>query len=441
MKETKRTTPNRRIFYIVVSLVAALALWIYVRTMVNPYSDPWVYRIPVTFVGEEALTEEREMILLAGQYATVDLHVYGKRTDTATLDRSNVTVSVDLSTVRSAGTYALEYEISFPDNIGDNAITILEQTPSSVEISVGKMLTKKIPVYGSGGSPAEGYLAETMICEPNEITVRGPEEIVKQLHHAEVYLDREELDRTVNTTLPFTLMDNNENVIEDEQLVCDVTEIAVELPIMATKEVDLTVELIDGGGATSHDADVDISPEKITISGDAELLKGINQISLGTIKLSEVLVQATLQRPIVLPNDTEILSGEEDANITVELVGLNSRTIRTTNIELIDLPDEENYQYDIVSKSLNVVIRGKTAVVEQIYASNLRAVADLSDYTEPGQYKIPVTVYVDGYSDVGILHEEEYTIVVTISEKTEEPTPEPVAEPEPEPENSAEKTA
>ncbi len=420
MKETKKATPNKRIFYIIVSLLCALALWIYVRTAVNPYSDPWVYRIPVTFVGEAELTDDREMILLSGQYATVDLHIYGKRTDTATLNRSNITISVDLSTIRSAGDYALDYEISFPDSIAKNAITVLEQTPSSVKISVGKMLTKTVPVYGSGGSPAEGYLAETMICEPGEITVRGPEEVVKQIHHAQVYLDRDELDRTVNTVLPFTLMDNNENVIEDERLSCDVEEIVVELPILATKEVDLTVELIDGGGATSHDVNVDINPAKVTIAGDAELLKGINQISLGTIKLSEILVQATLQRTIVLPNDTEILSGEEEASITVELVGLNSRTIRTTNIELINPPDEERFSYDVISKSLNVVIRGKTAVVEQIYASNLRAVADLSDYTEPGQYKVSVTVYVDGYTDVGILHEEEYTVVVTIAERNTE---------------------
>ena len=103
----------------------------------------------------------------------------------------------------------------------------------------------------------------------------------------------------------------------------------------------------------------------------------------------------------MLPNDTENLSGETEANISVELVGLNSRTIRTTNIELINLSDEENYSYDVISKSLNVVVRGKTALVEQIYATNLRAVADLSDYTEPGLYKVPVTVYVDGYTGRG----------------------------------------
>ena len=56
-------------------------------------------------------------------------------------------------------------------------------------------------------------------------------------------------------------------------------------------------------------------------------------------------------------------------------------------------------------------------MVEEIYPANLRVVADLTEYDEPGQYKVPVTVYVDGYADVGILHEGDYAIVVSITQK------------------------
>lgn len=417
MKQTKKLGQNKRLFYFIIAVVGSLALWIYVRSEINPYSDPWVYRIPVEFEGLEMLEEERNLILLSGEDATVDLHLYGKRLDTATLNRSNISVTVDLSTIKNANTYSLDYEIDFPDSIPENAITILEQTPSSVQLTMGKVLTKTIEVHGSGGSPAEGYLAEEMICEPNTITVRGPEELVKTLDRAEVYLDRDNLERTVNTVLDYTLMDKDDNPVSDERLSCDVTQIEVELPIVATKEVALTVELISGSGATEQDTDCFIKPDKIQIAGDAELLKGINQISLGSIELGEVFGQATLQRTIVLPNDTQNLSGEEEATITVELRGLDTRTIRATRIELINQMDEDEYVYSAVSSSLSVVIRGKTSVVEQIYPSNLRVVADLAEYTEPGQYKVPVTVYIDGYTDVGILHEGEYAVVVSITER------------------------
>ena len=41
MKENKKTSPNRRIIYLVISLLCSLALWVYVRTAVNPYADSW----------------------------------------------------------------------------------------------------------------------------------------------------------------------------------------------------------------------------------------------------------------------------------------------------------------------------------------------------------------------------------------------------------------
>ena len=414
----KKPIQSSRILYMIVALIGSVALWIYVRSEVNPYSDPWIYRIPVTFEGEDVLNEDRSLIVLSGADTTVDLHLYGKRLDTATLNRSNIQITVDLSTIRSAGTYSLDYDISFPDSISANAITVRERSPSSVQLTVGKLQTKSIPVKGSGGSPAEGYLAETMICDPEQITIRGPEDVVKTIDHAEVYLDRDNLERTVNATLDYVLVDADGNVVENDHIFCDVSQIDVELPIVATKEVPLTVELVDGSGATADDAYCTIEPKSIQISGDAELLKGINQISLGSIELAEVFVQATLPRTIVLPNDTQNLSGVDEAVISVELRGLDTRTIRTTTIDLINEPDTEKYNYTIVSSSLSVVVRGKAAVVEQIYSTNLRVVADLTDYKEPGQYKVPVKVYVDGYADVGILHESEYTIVVSIAEKT-----------------------
>ena len=328
----KKPIQSSRILYMIVALIGSVALWIYVRSEVNPYSDPWIYRIPVTFEGEDVLNEDRSLIVLSGADTTVDLHLYGKRLDTATLNRSNIQITVDLSTIRSAGTYSLDYDISFPDSISANAITVRERSPSSVQLTVGKLQTKSIPVKGSGGSPAEGYLAETMICDPEQITIRGPEDVVKTIDHAEVYLDRDNLERTVNATLDYVLVDADGNTVENDHIFCDVSQIDVELPIVATKEVPLTVELVDGSGATADDAYCTIEPKSIQISGDAELLKGINQISLGSIELAEVFVQATLPRTIVLPNDTQNLSGVDEAVISVELRGLDTRTIRTTDV-------------------------------------------------------------------------------------------------------------
>ena len=66
-----------------------------------------------------------------------------------------------------------------------------------------------------------------------------------------------------------------------------------------------------------------------------------------------------------------------------------------------------------------MLIRASTADISKITSNNLRVVADLSDYTTAGTNTVPVTIYIDGFPDAGVIGDE-YTIVVTLAEKTDE---------------------
>jgi hypothetical protein len=59
--------------------------------------------------------------------------------------------------------------------------------------------------------------------------------------------------------------------------------------------------------------------------------------------------------------------------------------------------------------------------IDQLVASNIRAVADLSTVSSAtGQYLVPVSIYVDGFADVGAMGS--YSVLVTISDATETTT-------------------
>ena len=66
--------------------------------------------------------------------------------------------------------------------------------------------------------------------------------------------------------------------------------------------IPLTVDLIDGGGATAADVNVEISPATVTVvaetEGDVTLP---DSISLGEIDLSNVLGNTSFSLPITLP--------------------------------------------------------------------------------------------------------------------------------------------
>ena len=230
-------------------------------------------------------------------------------------------------------------------------------------------------------------------------------------------ITREDVDRTLSYSTTYSLVDSDDNPIEDSSIQRETEEVTVTLNVLSTKEVPLDVTIIDGGGATSKDTKIEIDPPTITLSGDATVLDGINKITLGTIDLADIEASTrTIPFDIVIPNDTKNVSGVDQANVTVTIRNKATAVIRATNITFIHVP--EGLEPTSVTKQVQVTIRAATSEIQKITANNIRVVADLADFSLPGTNTVPVTIYIDGYPDAGYIGD--YTIVVSLAEKTDD---------------------
>ena len=188
----------------------------------------------------------------------------------------------------------------------------------------------------------------------------------------------------------------------------------VTMTVGVVKRVKLTVNLLPGGGATGEQAKCDISPSTITVVGSEEELEGLTEISLGSIDLSQVVDTATISKPIVLSPTLENADGVTEAQVTVVVEGLSTKTVTVTNIETVNQPD--NYQVDVVTQERVVVIRGSESVLESLDASQIRIVADLSDVTATGTYpRRQRRVYLNASDEVGPVGT--YTINVNVRKR------------------------
>ena len=118
---------------------------------------------------------------------------------------------------------------------------------------------------------------------------------------------------------------------------------------------------------------------------------------------------------IPLDNELRNTTGVSEAKVTVEVLGLETRNYKVTNISYINL--KEGYTAEIITQSLDVTLRGTPEVLEQIKDENIRAVADLADLSEStGTYMPKVRIYIDGFTDVGALkvNGSDYTVSVEI---------------------------
>ena len=258
---------------------------------------------------------------------------------------------------------------------------------------------------------AEGYQAGTAAISPETVTVSGPIEQVNRIARVVAILEATDLSQQYAGNLPLTLLDSSGEELTDLEVTLSAEYAYVVLPVVVVKEVDLTVEVIPGGGATEENATVKIEPETITVAGSQEALEALTEISLGSVDLSQVVGSRTYTLPIDLSASLENVSGITSATVTVTVEGLSTREFVVDNIRYVNEP--EGCQVTIVTQERTVQVRGREEDLDLISASQLRIVADLSEYTSPGTYSVPVRVYLDSSSTVGVIGE--YTITVTIS--------------------------
>lgn len=403
---------DSRAFWMVVSLLASLAMWVYVTSMQSTEFTQTFYGVEVQLVGEDSLRESRNMVITDLDTSTVTVRVKGPRRIVAGLDASDLKACVDVSKLSRSAYTTQQYYISYPDGTDTTDIDDSTKSPGTVSFMVSPLNSKTIQVRGSfDGSLAEGYTAETPVFEPATITVSGADANLKDISYAWVTFGKEEVDSTYKVETGFTLMNEKGEECSTVGLTCSEDVVTATLPLMLVKEIPLSVDVIEGAGATKANAKIKIEPDRITLAGDSAILSGMNKIVLDTIDLTDF--EKTLSMTYTIPIDNEInnLTGVTEAKVTIELVGLETKTFRVKNISCTNVT--EGYTAEIISESIDVVMRGTAEQISQLKGDNIRAVADLTDYKEStGQFMPTVKIAVDGFTDIGAVGQNTISIEI-----------------------------
>ncbi len=410
-------------FYIVISIIASILLWTYVVSYENTTQTVTLTGLEVTYVGGEDILQDRNLLVTDRDIQDVTLSLLVKRSLVPQLTNDTVHVSVDLRDIRTSGTFDKAYTVTY-DGVDEDSVIILRKVPEVMRVNIDNMVTvPSVEVRGVfDGTVAEGFMLEPIVYSPETVSVSGPESLVSRISYARVVIDRENLSRTVRGTVDFTLVDKDGQPIESQEITTSVDEVEYTIPIVMVKDVGLSVKLLDGGGATENDAVVKIEPSTITLSGDAELLNGVNQLVLGTVDLATFTQSVTETFPIILPNSVNNLSGEKEAAVTVTIKGLSTKRVITTNISFANV--SEGYVAKPITQYKEVVIRGPMEIIDLITGDNIFIVGDLTDIGNAvGRYSVPTTVTIPGYREAGVIGDN-YNVVVSLEVYEPEPGPE-----------------
>lgn len=392
------------------SFAIALSLWLYVVTVVSPNSDKHYYNIPVTLQSEVVL-QERGLMITTTDLPTVSLHLEGNRTDLNKLNSSNITIAVDVSRIGEAGTHNLTYTPSYPGDVPNNAISVLSRTPGTITLTVEERISKQVPVdILYTGSLSEDYMAdkENKELDYENINIVGPKSVIDQIAMAQIEVNLDNRTESISEQFYYTLCNEKGEPVDAQHVTTDVEAVTLSLRIVRVKEIDLVVNVIDGGGATVDTSTITIEPKTIRVSGSDSLLEGLEHLELGTIELGQMLEDAVLTFPIKLPEGVTNETGVLEAAVDVRFPDLATKTLKVKSFTAVDVP--AGLEADIITKVLEIQFRGPKASVEKIKEEDITVNVSFANEQEGTvTVKADITIDIDGVGAVGT-----YNITATL---------------------------
>lgn len=396
----------------VLSLVIAVALWAYVITVQNPEWEATFYNVPVVLQSESALTE-KGLMLTSGKVNTITLKLSGNRSDLNKLKSSDITVVADLSRIYDPGTKSLTYDVSFPGYIPDNSVSVQSREPSAITVEVDRRTTKRVAVQVAiTGSVPEGYIADKKnpVLDYPVITVDGPDAVVSLIDHARIDVDLTGRNESISESYRYTLCDAEGNPVDAAQVTTNVEEVRLDLRIQMYKEIELRVNVVDGGGATAKTSTIVIEPATISVSGSDTALSALDGLELGTINLAECVKDTTMEFDVELPEGINNESGVSKATVKISFPALKTRVFTVTTFQPVNVP--EGMEVEFLTTQLDVSVRGTIGKINAMKASDITVLVDFAG-EEAGTATLNATISLtSGFSDCGALNS--YSVSATI---------------------------
>ena len=427
-KNEKAGFSRRKALQVVISILVAIAVWVYVDVEKAPDRTKTIRDIPVEFSGESTTLADKNLMLLSGYDTTVDLTIKGPKRELVKISKDNVRLVASTSSIDSVGVHTLRWDPIYPDGVQSSALTVDWASKYKVTVTVGELYTKEVPVNCTvTGQVADGYFTGETVLDPTLLVLRGQRDDLLNVAYAKLTVDISDATRSVIQTESVQLYDNNDNPVDNSNIRTNASLIQAKVPVLTTKEVSLAVELSGVPGVAGQSIKTTVTPVSVRLIGEADVLEGINEIVLATLYIEDLEMWQQNSYVVTAPDGTWLANSNEVATVEISMEGIEETTVTVDSFSYTNVPSG---LYPEILSSLDVRLWGLTDELAELDASALTATADLSGVTEPGSYRVPVSVTISGYRDVAVKGSYEVTVYVTDTE------PEPPADTDSQPDTN-----
>lgn len=401
-------------FVRILSLAFAVTLYAFVSVSETPNSD-------ATFSSATSQTEtldqvpvdikiDREKYVVSGVPEGVQVSLTGNPGSVRPLKlQRNFEVYVDLEGLEE-GTHVVELE----HNIASDVEVFIE--PKTIEVTIEERASQEFSVtadFINQDTMADGYEIASYNIEPETVTIMSSRSVIESIGAVKVYVNLDGVDGSINNReLPVNVYDLQGNELN---VGLDPESIQVSVDVNnPSKNVPLSIETTGELGENLELGSISANEEEVEIYSQSDVLEDISEVTTEPVDLSEIEESGTVEVPLDLPENVQAPETEE-VEVTVEVE--ETKTIEDVSLEEEGLSDALESSY--TAPTFEVEVTGDASVVNDLTASDIRAVLDLSDL-EAGEHEVPITIEVPDVDDVTATSSVEEVTVEIIDPTTED---------------------
>lgn len=408
---------KHKLLSFLLALLAAIVLWVYAVTVVNPDDVASIRGVKVRIVGTNEL-QMNHLILTGGEVQYVDVEIAGRRSDLKELNNTTLEAVADVSKIDGPGTYELSWSLDPPSTVASGDIKLTGSSANKIKVKVSEYQQRpEIPVQIEyRGALAEGFVRDPAVMNMDTVSVSGPAEEVEKIQYARVTVDLDDTKESLDQELEYELMDEDGQVLAMSSYVTieDPT-IRVMVPVYCYKQIKLELALIPGGGAKEEHAVYTIDPPSIGVIGDEKALKAMpSTLVIKEIKLADVKDSLQLTLTPELPAGVSNRAEEDSVRISLKLEGLSTRTIHIPSEQI--RRDNDDVKLDFAASRIPITIRGTTQQVNSLNISKIHVTADMVNDYDPTTMTVRLNITLEDGLDCGVIGTYSVPVVETPEE-------------------------
>lgn len=370
---------------LVLSLLAALAMWFFVVYNVNPTTTRTYNDVEIAFTNEESLTT-RDLAIASANITTVDVTLEGKRTALDEVTSDSIIITADLSDVY-LGENTVNLEITVPS---DTALESISDQTVTVTIDDRETKTVEVVVVTDDDSAAKPLVSEQ---SATEVEVSGAESVIDSVESAILVFPSDKLtDEDTTLALSVHAADSDGNYVDFVDT--DPDKISVTASSSTVKTVTLRVSAT--GTATGSYSRTYTAPETVEIKGKASDLANISSVT-ANVDLSNVTESGTVEVEVDLPDGVMLANSSRHVLIDVIVSSVTSESV-TISASSISVSGLGSGLSGSVDEDITITVTGTADELSGLQASDFTVSVDASGL-EAGSHSVSVSVTSTKYDD------------------------------------------